>query len=185
MYKREDLAKKTSKELLAIAKDLKIVGRHDMRKEQLIEAIVSNQTVVALKIEAKTVTSASAVKKTTNGIHPLETELAKGGKEEWDNTVIPMDQALKKYQEPVKKDSYIENAKIGTIIAFHVNNSKVISGMIEEVHKTDFLVKTKNGVRFTVRKSNIIWVKTGPRWPRGVYLALRGELPSGECQANH
>lgn len=36
----DNLSSKTVKELLAIAKEYQIVGRHDMKKQQLIDAIV-------------------------------------------------------------------------------------------------------------------------------------------------
>lgn len=185
MYKREDLVKKTSKELLVVAKEMNVVGRHDMRKEQLIDAIVSKQTVVVLESEAKAVTNTSTSVVKSTGQHvdkDVEAELALDNRsEEWDNQPTSGDSNVSHLPKP--KEEYIDNAKVGTIIAFKVNNAKVISGMIEEIHKSDFLVRTKSGVRFTVRKKNIVWVKTGPRWPKGVYLALKGEAPNGECQA--
>lgn len=182
MYKREELVKKTIKELLVIAKEMNVVGRHDMRKEQLIEAIVSKQTEVA-NVAPKNGTSTSVVKSTgQDESKDIEAELALDNRsEEWDNQPASGDSNVSRLPKP--KEAYIENAKVGTIIAFKVNNTKVISGMIEEIHKSDFLVRTKSGIRFTVRKKNIIWVKTGPRWPKGVYLALKGEAPNGKCEA--
>ena len=73
------------------------------------------------------------------------------------------------------KDSYIDSAKVGVLVAFRVNDHKVLSGMIKEIKKDSFIVETKMGPVFNVPKGKVIWVKTGPRWPRGVYLALRGE----------
>lgn len=182
MYKREELATKTTKELLVVAKELNVVGRHDMRKEQLIEAIVSKQTVVP-PVAPKNGTNTSVVKSTWQHVDKdVEAELALYNRSEaWDNQPASGNSNVSHLPKP--KEEYIDNAKVGTIIAFKVNNSKVISGMIEEIHKSDFLVRTKSGVRFTVRKKNIVWVKTGPRWPKGVYLALKGEAPDGKCEA--
>ncbi len=126
---RNVLEAKTKEELLSLAKQNNITGRHKMRKSELIDALV----------------------------------------------------ALNKDE----KKKYVENAKIGTIIAFKVNDTKVISGKIEEITKTGFVVKTKNGVRFMVRKKNVIWVKTGQRWPKGVYLALKGVVDSNEYRRNN
>ncbi len=39
VYTKDELEKLTKKNLLVIAKELKIVGRHEMRKEELINAI--------------------------------------------------------------------------------------------------------------------------------------------------
>lgn len=83
----------------------------------------------------------------------------------------------------VSKVQYIDNAKVGTIIAFRVSDRKVLSGKIEEIHSAGFVVSTKNGVRFTVRKKNVVWVKTGSRWPKGVYMELKGEGRIGEYKA--
>lgn len=49
----DDLSSKTVKELLVIAKEYQIVGRHDMKKQQLIDAIVelekaSDETVASV-----------------------------------------------------------------------------------------------------------------------------------------
>lgn len=90
------------------------------------------------------------------------------------------------HQDDAKGDTkatYVENAKIGMLIAFKVNDRKALSGMIEEIHQAGFVVKTKNGVRFNVRKKNVMWVKTGDRWPRGVYLALKGETACANYKA--
>lgn len=161
-----DLGKLTTKELLVIAKELDIKGRHEMRKENLIEAIVAKQAEMEPKQSEEV---------------DVEMELAVGSVSEWHDSELLIDSCdngTKKIPKP--KVEYIDNAKVGTIIAFKVNEEKIISGMIEEVHRTEFVVKTKNGVRFTVRRKNVVWVKTGPRWPRGVYLALKGETNNEE-----
>lgn len=159
MYVSEDLRKETVKNLLVIAKELQIVGRHDMRKEQLVEAIVKASKLSTSVVEI------------TSRQHDVEHDLiTENTKRVWG------DEKCEIVNLPKQKSQYIDNAKIGMIVAFKVNETKVLSGMIEEIHKTDFLVKTKNGVRFTVRKKNILWVKT-KRWPKGIYLALKGEAP--------
>ena len=42
----DDLTSKTVKELLAIAKEYRIAGRHDMKKQQLIDAIVEFEKIL-------------------------------------------------------------------------------------------------------------------------------------------
>lgn len=175
MMCREDLVKMNVKELLIIAKEIKIVGRHEMKKSELIEAIASKDSKV---VNVAPISSTSVVK-ITRQHSDVEQALTKEAKEVWEDS----SNVCEIINLPKPREQYIDNAKVGTIIAFKVNESKVISGMIEEIHKSDFLVKTRNGVQFTVRKRHIIWVKTGPRWPKGVYLALKGETQDGKCKA--
>ena len=114
----------------------------------------------------------------------LEQELAKDAtSESWDDNIFRditparqiIDEVNNKAPVPKKtKSSYVDEIKVGAIVAFSVN-SKAISGMVEEIHADSFLITTKNGVKFTVKKQNILWVKTNARWPRGVWLALKGD----------
>lgn len=157
-----------SKELLKIAKGLNIVGRHDMKKDQLLAVIkVAIQDSLQKEEFSKELTFED--KLAASEEIKVEVEWEESPTIEIGTRTIPRG-----------KDSYIDDAKVGMIIAFKINNVKVISGMIEEIHKLVLVVKTKNGVRFTVRKKDVVWVKTGPRWPRGVYLALKGEIEADE-----
>lgn len=144
---REQLLKMKVSELLAIAKDYSVPGRHNMRKDQLVAAIVENQPE---NLEEKSEGHGRDRKPAVSGAVPC--------------------------MNVGNKIDYVEHAKIGTLVAFKVNETKVLSGMIEEIHKAAFVVNTKAGIRFTVIKNNVIWVKTGKRWPKGVYLALKGEV---------
>lgn len=159
----EELVEMKSKQLLELAKALQIVGRHDMTKKVLVDAIVAAQTPATVIVEDEP--------------SDLELELAKevGADIKWEQ--------LGRTHFDQSKSSYIDNAKIGQLIAFKVNDKRALSGMIEEIHGSGFVVKTKNGVRFPVRKKNVMWVKTGDRWPRGVYLALKGEQLNGANKA--
>jgi hypothetical protein len=143
MYSYEALNQMKVPHLLSIAKKLEIKGRHEMRKANLVEAIVNTQNV--------------------SEVHIKEVSNKEAKEDEPQREIKP-------------KSDYVDNIKVDAIIAFKVNESKVISGMVEEIHKTEFVVKTRNGVRFNVRKKNVLWVKTGKRWPRGVYHALKGGL---------
>jgi len=113
----------------------------------------------------------------------LEQELAKDAtSESWDDNVFrditPVRQVINEANDnpatKKMKSSYVDEIKVSDIVAFSVN-SKAISGMVEEIHADSFLIATKNGVKFTVKKQNILWVKTNARWPRGVWLALKGD----------
>lgn len=131
-----DLSSKTVKELLVIAKEYQIVGRYDMKKQQLIDAIVEVE-------KALNETAASTVSKS--------------------------------------RDDYIKNLKSGDVVAFQfyspfgkkiTRSAKVVDAYPGEVGAT---VQDKIGNEYFVYKSNILWVKTGKRWPKFVYLMFKGE----------
>lgn len=146
--KKQMLENKTVKELLKLPEAKLIKGRYDMKKAELIEALMAHTASEEPKDDSEAATR-----------HPVISIVSRN-----------------------EKAQYIDNIKIGTIVAFSVNNSKALSGKVEEIHRSVLVVETKNGVKFTVKKSNIIWVKTGERWPRGVYLALKGESDGQDTQ---
>lgn len=81
------------------------------------------------------------------------------------------------------KGDYIENAEEGLIVAFRLNFeaksglklTKVISGKIVENNKEDgiYIVETRNGLKYGVPYPSVVWVKTGGRWPKGVYNEMK------------
>ena len=136
----DNFSSKTVKELLIIAKEYQIAGRYDMKKQQLIDAI----------IEFEKAKDEMAVN-TTNKTH----------------------------------DDYVKNLKSGDIIAFQfyspfgkkiVRSAKVVDTHPEEIGLT---VQDKIGNEYFVYKSNILWVKTGKRWPKYIYFMFKGETVNG------
>lgn len=86
------------------------------------------------------------------------------------------------------KLDYIQSAEAGTIIAFRLNFeskrgvrlTKVISGKVEsnDVENQIMVLETKNKLRYAVPYSQVVWVKSGNRWARGVYEEMRlGAVP--------
>lgn len=65
---------------------------------------------------------------------------------------------------------YIENAEVGTIVAFRVGD-KVKSAKIinRSSARRKLKLETAYGRIYVVDYDDIIWVKTSSRWPRGVY----------------
>lgn len=78
------------------------------------------------------------------------------------------------FEKENNRHEYIKKARTGDIVAFKVGE-KVLSGMIRELHRSSFKIETKNGRSFVISFDHVIWVKTNDRWPKWVYLALKGE----------
>ena len=75
-----------------------------------------------------------------------------------------------------QKMPYIEQAALGTIIAFRLPNGKVKSAKIvkKSTKNRRFMVETEYNAQYVVDYDNVVWVRTGNRWPRGVYKLLKG-----------
>lgn len=81
-----------------------------------------------------------------------------------------------------RKQSYLDTLELGSLIAFYNdNNTKYLSGKIIEFKDNDvLLVETSYKTKYFVNKKDIKWVKTGKRWPKGVYQMLKGEKENVE-----
>lgn len=76
-----------------------------------------------------------------------------------------------------KKKRYIEDAQVGTLVAFKTDTGKVKSAMIKKrsTSKRRFLLETKYGAKYKVSFDDVLWVRTNKRWPKGIFQLLRGE----------
>lgn len=84
-----------------------------------------------------------------------------------------------------RKESYIENSEIGTIVAFKLSSGKVKSAkMVNRNRKKKKLkLETRYGAEYIVPYNSIIWVRTGKRWPKGVYKLLKGIVDNEKKKA--
>lgn len=75
-----------------------------------------------------------------------------------------------------QKMSYVENIKVGVLVAFKLSNGKVKSAKVakKSSSKRKLLLETEYGKTYIVPYEDIIWVRTGNRWPKGVYKLLKG-----------
>lgn len=125
----KSLESMTKDELLVIAKQLNIIGRHKMNKKTLIGKVSEFINVQVVEANAG-------------------------------------------------KEKYIENLAVGQIVAFHLRNhygkEVVKSGKIDEINGNELVISNKVGNTFAAKKDDIVWVKTGSRWPKGVYELLKG-----------
>lgn len=165
----EELLVHTKKELLEIAKGLKISGRHDMTKGALIEQII--------KIESEEKEQTTMLNETTTNVTTntnTDDEIVANNK--YATRISENDN-----EEPKKtQDDYINNIEIGMIIAFKVSENRAISAKVETIdyekgNVTKVYCKTRNGIEYEVPRAAIVWVKTGARWPKMIFVMLKGK----------
>lgn len=139
-----DLNKKTCKELREIAKHYGVTGRWDMNKQQLIIAIedASGFTDDEIMFEG-------------DCIIKEEDSIQSEGSQKVSKTTL----------------EYLISAEVGTLVAFKRNSSKDIamSGKFISFENGKVTVESKKGTIFKLNPENIIWVKTGERWPKWVF----------------
>ena len=83
-----------------------------------------------------------------------------------------------------QKMSYIENIEIGTLVAFRLSSGKVKSAKVtrKSTKNRKLKLETDYGAEYIVSFDDIIWVRTGKRWPRGVYRLLKGLVDKDESK---
>lgn len=96
--------------------------------------------------------------------------------EEDDNNVETVTDELSEEEIAERRMPYVENAPIDTIVAFKLPTGKVKSAKIinKSTKNRKLKVETAYGAQFIIPYDSVIWVKTGTRWPKGVYNLLKG-----------
>lgn len=85
------------------------------------------------------------------------------------------------------KIPYLENAKKGSLVAYKVSDVKASSGKIisKDEDGQKMKVVTEYGKEDLINYSEILWIKTGSRWPKGVYEMLKGKYSDEEERAKN
>lgn len=158
MARMNEYAELTVKELRGKAKVLNISGRWDMSKAQLIEAIVRAENADAEVIESAT-EEIAIDNNNANVDVEIETKEEK-------SVNINMEQ----------KQKYLDNIQIGALVAFKVSEIKAKSAKVikKSTKSRKLMVETSYGATFTIPFEDVLWVRTGKRWPRGIYNMLKG-----------
>ena len=96
--------------------------------------------------------------------------------EEDDNNIEAVTDELSEEEIAERRMPYVENAPIDTIVAFKLPTGKVKSAKIinKSTKNRKLKVETAYGAQFVIPYDSVIWVKTGTRWPKGVYNLLKG-----------
>lgn len=154
---KEILQKKTCKELRERAKELNISGRWDMSKDELIEAILGAKVAE---------TGDEDVSAKDEGKIDNHNDVGVENKDEKKSANVDIGQKM----------PYIEKAEIGVLVAFKLSNGKVKSAKIvkKSSAKRRLELETEYGAIYIASYDDVLWVRTGNRWPRGVYKLLKG-----------
>lgn len=161
-YSREQLAEMKVAELKSICKENGIKhynGKNRYTKQQMIEAIIVAFPEEEQKEEQQV---EEPVKKLEDNQKVKENKC----NEEVKNTE----------DAESKRKAYVENIAIGTIVAFRTQDGKVKSAKVTNKSSKYRRLKleTKYGAIYVIKYEDVIWVKTGKRFPRGVYNLLKG-----------
>lgn len=156
---KENLQGMNKTELMAKAKELGITRYKQgkpLPKEELIEAI--------LKADKPELVPA-----------PVEEAPEVEVSEEQEN-------GLSDEERLERHNKYVENVKVGTLVAFKTGPNKAKSAMVQKrsTKNRKLKVVTKYGKEFIISFDDVIWVHTNKRWPRGVYNMLKGMVEKDE-----
>lgn len=167
MARKEELLELKRDKLVDICKGYGLPhcrGKNRLRKDELIEAILNAESVSDTKE-----TKSAVDKKEVDNQVAVEVEV----KEEKKSTS----------DIDVQKMSYLERAEVGTIIACRIDGKTKSAKIVKRsTKKRRFMVETAYGAQYVVPYEDVIWVRTGNKWPRGVYRALKGLEPETEME---
>ena len=181
IYSESELRGFTVKELREEAKSLKIKFWYNKTKAELVSGILEATAENNINVEENdnmeeireaTISEDSTVEKVE--AVQAEDEIAV------DNSYATLISHKKTPGE------YIDNVEVGMIIAFATEPEKAISAKVKEIFRAEdngvkeVLAVSKNGYTYKVPRAAIIWVKTGHRWPRGIYDKLRNSYVKRE-----
>lgn len=163
---KENLQGMNKTELMSKAKELGITRYKQgkpLPKEELIEAI--------LNVEAKN----EKMVKPEPMPAPVE-EVSKVEVSEGQQDGLSDEERLERHNK------YVENVKVGTLVAFKTGPNKAKSAMVvkRSTKNRKLKVVTKYGKEFIISFDDVIWVHTNKRWPRGVYNMLKGTVEKDE-----
>lgn len=169
MVTREQLEQMKVGDLRKLGKQVGVKNTHSHKKVDLIEIIlrlsyVNNVSVLvdqAAPSEDVVDLSGEVKAENTNEVAP-EVQVAVP-------TPIRMDLEGKKV--------YIETAPVGTLMAYrHRSGMLRTAKMINRSLKNRKLkMETPRGKQFVISFDDVVWVKTGKKWPQKIYEELKGQ----------
>lgn len=160
---KEELQKMKCRELFKLATSMGIKGAWDMKKAEVIEAILGAE---------KSAEVAESAKENIKIDNPNVEVENKTQKESANIVVVDFEGKMRR----------IEAIEIGTLVAFKLSNGKVKSAKVvrKSSKNRKLKVETEYGASYIINYEDVIWVRSGKRWPRGVYMMLKGLVDDGE-----
>lgn len=160
---KEELQKMKCRELFKLATSMGIKGVWDMKKADVIEAILGAEK------SAEVAESAKENIKIDNPDVEVENKTQKESA-----NIVDVD-----FEGKMQR---IEAIEIGTLVAFKLSNGKVKSAKVARKSSKNrkLKVETEYGASYIINYEDVIWVRSGKRWPRGVYMMLKGLVDDGE-----
>lgn len=153
---KEELQKMKCRELYKLATSKGIKGAWNLRKAEVIESILGAEK------NAKVAGSAKENIKIDNHDTDVETKIQN------ESASVDID-----YVGKIKR---IESIELGTLVAFRLPNGKVKSAKVSRKSSKNrkLKVETEYGAAYIISYEDVVWVRNGKRWPRGVYMLLKG-----------
>lgn len=180
--RENELRAMKSRELMRFATKLGIKGSWDMKKSEVIEAILRAESAKCSECECSGNDGCTCGASTEPGSAKANVEVDDhtdgnvevAGKEENGAANVDMSQKM----------PYIERADVGTVVAFRLAGGKVKSAKIikKSTKSRRFMLETSYGAQYITSYDDIVWVRTGKRWPRGVYRLLKGMVDDAADQ---
>lgn len=161
---KENLTAMKVDELRKLAAKVGVKNAKQYKKAELIEAILRAEKSVEADEQSAPVQNEIDNQEVSTEVSGSESENESDGVQ---MVVIDLE----------RKIPYIEQAEIGSMVAFKLPNGKVKSAKMinRSVKKQKVKLETAYGKQFVVSYEDVIWVRTNDRWPRGVYNMLKGE----------
>lgn len=162
---REELRAMKTDDLRKLGTKCGIKNSKRYRKTELIEAILTAENP-----EAQSNTKEAEVKMKI--VDRKDTEEAATGKNENDVADVMFVEI-----DMEKKMPYIEQAEIGSVVAFKAPSTGVLKSakiINRSPENRKLKLETAYKKRFVVGYDDIVWVRAGSRWPAGILRALKG-----------
>lgn len=152
MYNKEQLMKMKVDELRKMASSIGIKNAKQYKKVDLVDMIISVQNPPETVVEEE--------KEEKDAVASVSDNTDNAGNDGIDSNKL----------------RYINEAPIGTLVAFKLPNGQTKSAKIinRSTGRKKLKLETVYGRQFVVSYSDIVWVKSTNKWPRGVYNQLKG-----------
>jgi hypothetical protein len=166
---KEYLEKLKVNELVKICKENGIVhykGKVRFKKAEMVEAILNLQKQTANnKSNSNVIVVVEKKIENTNANSAVEKE-NKTAVSNSDNNNKPF----------FDKEVYLNNLKLGTLIAFREYSGRLNTAAVQNVSYKRKQIKliTQYQKEFIINFDDVVWIRTGKRWPKFVMNELKG-----------